>query len=134
MKTLKSSVLLAVAGLLLLAGSGCGATNPSNPRLLTGITLSPATADAQSFPNGQVQFSAVAHYNAAPTTVNPFSPTSWLSTDGNIATVDQSGLAQCVRGAVGSADIQGIEPISGPGSGATPAAPLVRGTAVLMCP
>jgi len=134
MKTLNSLVLLSAAGLLILAGSGCGATNPSNPRLLIGITLSPATADAQSFPNGQVQFSAVAHYNAAPTTVNPFSPTSWLSTDGNIATVDQSGLAQCVRGAVGSADIQGIAPISGPGSGATPAAPLVRGTAVLMCP
>ena len=127
-------MLLSAAGLLILAGSGCGATNPSNPRQLTGITLSPATADAQSFPNGQVQFSAVAHYNAAPTTVNPFSPTSWLSTDGNIATVDQSGLAQCVPGAVGSADIQGIAPISGPGSGATPAAPLVRGTAVLMCP
>ena len=132
---LSSSLLLSFAGLLVLAGSGCGAANPSNPRLLTAITLSPATADARSFPNGQVQFGAVAHYNAAPTTVNPFSPTSWLSTDGNIATVDKSGVAQCVSGAVGTVQIQGIAPISGPGSGAmTPAAPIVRGTATLTCP
>jgi hypothetical protein len=132
MKMLNSSLLLSFAGLLILICSSCGATTPSNPRLLTAITLSPATADAQSFPTGQVQFSAVAHYNAAPTTVNPFSPTSWLSTDGNIATVDQSGLAQCVSGAVGTVQIQGIAPKSGPGSGAM--APAVRGTATLTCP
>lgn len=128
MKVLNTPVLLLVAGLILL-GSGCGAATHSNPRVLTAITLSPATADAQA---GQVQFSAVGHYNAMPTTVTPFSPTSWLSSDGNIASVDQSGLAQCVSGAVGTVQISGIAPKSGPGSGAMAVA--VRGTATLTCP
>ena len=128
MKMPDTPVLLLVAGLLILLGSGCGATNPSNPRVLTEITLSPATADAQSFPNGQVQFSAVGHFNTMPNIVNPFHPSSWLSTSGNVATVDQNGLAQCVPGATGMVQIQGIAPI-GPGD-----APLTRGIATLTCP
>jgi hypothetical protein len=128
MKMLVSPVLLLVAGLLAVFGSGGGATNPSNTRLLTSITLSPATADAQTFPNGQVQFSAVGHFNTMPAIVDPFHPSSWLSTSGNVATVDQNGLAQCVPGASGTVQIQGIAPM-GPGD-----SPATRGIATLTCP
>lgn len=128
MKMLSSPSLLLIAGMLMLFGSGCGATNPSSPRLLTAITLSPAAADAQDFPNGQVQFSAIGHFNTMPTAVNPFHPSSWLSTSGNIATVDQNGLAQCVPGAAGTVQIEGIAPM-GPGD-----APATRGIATLTCP
>ena len=50
-------VVLLLAVLML----SCGMTNPANG-LLKSITVTPATADAKNFPNGQVQFTATATY------------------------------------------------------------------------
>lgn len=91
------------AGLLILgelALLGCGSS-----RQLQSITVSPATADAKNFPNGQVPFTATGMYSKPP------SPSPLTSNDvqwcvgsssgacaGNIipgATVDSNGVAQC---------------------------------------
>jgi hypothetical protein len=91
------------AGLLIfgeLALLGCG-----SGRQLQSISVSPATADAKNFPNGQVPFTAAGTYSEPP------SPSPLTSKDvqwcvgsssgacaGNIfpgATVDSNGIAQC---------------------------------------
>jgi hypothetical protein len=59
--------LVAVAAATLSCGSGSNAS-----RQLQSITLIPASADAQDYPNGQVQFTATGYYDAAPMTVTPY--------------------------------------------------------------
>src|SRR5579859_8147931 len=74
--------------LVVLFLSGCGSTSP--------ITVSPASADAQNFPHGIVQFKAT----------GVSSPTWCIGSangicDGNIATIatiDINGQAQCLAG------------------------------------
>jgi hypothetical protein len=101
------SLLLVLLAATLLSSCGAG-------RRLESVTLSPGTADAQSFPNGQVPFAASGTYSRPP------SPVPLTSNDvvwcvgangvcaGNIvpgATVDQTGLAQCVPAFVGTVTI-----------------------------
>jgi hypothetical protein len=44
--------------------TGCGTSDPN--RALQSISVAPATADAQSFPNGQVQFTATGTFSRPP--------------------------------------------------------------------
>src|ERR1035438_8321612 len=57
------SLLALVASIGLACGSGS--------YKIQSITVSPATADAQNYPNGQVPFVATGYYNLAPATVTP---------------------------------------------------------------
>lgn len=50
----------------------CGVKSPGQDPLLS-ITLSPASADAQDYPNGQVQFVATGFYSDPSRTVTPLS-------------------------------------------------------------
>src|SRR5258708_7508211 len=93
--------------------SGCGSS-----RQLQSVNLSPPTADAKSFPGGQVTFAATGNFNKPP------SPTPLTSNDvfwcagltagscaGNInpgATVDQNGVAQCLSAFVGTTYIMAV--------------------------
>lgn len=126
-------------GLVVLS---CG-SNSSSPmgRLpmagLQSITLSPAAADAQAYPNGAVAFVATGHYTNPSGTVTG-QPAAWgvclqnAPTTG--ATVNQKGVAQCAAGATGKytvfADV-GTEcnVITACGGGCT-----IVGTALLTCP
>ncbi len=101
------------------------------------ITLSPAAADAQDYPEGQVQFAATGHYNTAPYTVTPQSAT-WGACYQNAptmaASVTNGGLAQCASGARGiytifAFDMTNCNVITACGKGCT-----VVGTAQLTCP
>jgi len=93
-----------------LVMSGCGSS-----RQLQSVTLSPASADAQSFPGGQVPFGATGTFSKPPSPSNLTSKdvqwcvgTSTGACVGNInpgASVDQTGLAQCNSGFVGTATI-----------------------------
>jgi hypothetical protein len=80
---------------------GCG----SNPRQITSLTLNPAVADFQSYPSGQVQYSATANYNQSPST-EPIQPALWaIKSPQNVqgtATISQIGVAQCSAGATGN--------------------------------
>ena len=95
---------LGIAAYGLLA---CG--SPS--RQVQSITLSPASADAQTYPNGQVPFVATGYYNVAPTTVTPLQA-NWGAASGSLpangaVTLDANGVAQCSAGASGTYTIAG---------------------------
>jgi len=116
---------------------GCGAMNPSPTRMLESIAVIPTSANARNFPLGQVQFTATGTFSQPPspapvTFVAPYSG-SWMISDPNIATINQSGLAQCVSAASGTVTITAIASSGsiGPGKGMSTA---VSGTAKLTCP
>ena len=120
----------------------CGA---SSKHQLQSITLNPTSADAQDYPNGQVQFVATGHYNIAPFTVTPlsatwgtcyqFAPTSAIS-------VTSTGLAQCASGAVGTYTVWANDPLpnlatgvySCPAAGACGGGCTIQTSAQLTCP
>src|SRR5579872_5813438 len=85
----------AVASFLLACGS-------STPRQLQSITVSPAAADAQNSPGGQVQFTATGNYNTSPQMVTSPSVTwgtCYQNASTNAVSVTSGGLAQCAPGA-----------------------------------
>jgi hypothetical protein len=91
---------------LVLAASitlSCGSGTNSN-RSLQSVTLSPATADAQDYDNGPVQFVATGHYSVSPRTATPLSAfwgTCYQNATTTAITVTSEGLAKCASGAVG---------------------------------
>src|SRR5713226_1094460 len=97
-----SFALFAVLGTL-----GCGNSK------LTSVTISPATADAQNFPGGQVQFTATGTFSGSSKQVQ-LKNTTWCvgsssgMCNGNVAsaaTIDGNGLAQCTGGLVATVTI-----------------------------
>ena len=129
--------------LLSLAALSCG-----SGRHLQSVTLQPATADAQNFPNGLVQFTATGTFSKPP------SPQQLTSKDitwcmaaagsngggcaGNVitgGTVDQNGMAQCLLGFSWTAVVVAGTPPkmnSGNPDGGVPLT--VSGSAKLTCP
>ena len=102
--------------ILAIALPSCGSNNPSAFRVLTGITVTPATADARSFTNGQVQFTANGTFSLPPspalvTSAPPYSG-QFTVDNTNIATVVASGMGtitvQCVSGASGTVNVVAI--------------------------
>lgn len=85
--------------------AGCGARSA---RELVSVSVTPSAADAQSFPNGQVQLMASGTFNQPPSPVQLTSQdVMWCIGDENGhcagfinpgATVSPSGLAQCNSG------------------------------------
>ena len=93
-------LILAAAAAITLA---CGS---SSPRSLQSVSLAPAAANAQDYPNGQVPFTAAGNYTRPPSPVAPISAT-WgaCTTDGaatTAVTVSSNGVAQCSSGSVGT--------------------------------
>jgi hypothetical protein len=82
----------------------------SSQHLLQTVSVSPATADAKNYPDGQVQFTATGYYNMAPSPVVPFGatwgtcsqPAPGQEQSTNAVTVNSNGVAQCTKGAVGT--------------------------------
>jgi hypothetical protein len=120
-----------------VTGIGCGSMNSMSNRVLQSMVVSPATADAQNSPSGQVQFSAMGTFSKAPSPapvpfVAPYSG-SWATSDLNVATIDQHGLAMCLGGASGTVTITAIAS-SNAGVGTQNTSTAVSGTAKLTCP
>jgi hypothetical protein len=91
----RSGILLTAALLVFLETSGCGGN-----RQLQSITVSPATADGQSYPRSQVQFTAMGTYsdgssnsslNVLWSIGNPFA----LAPIPCCVSLSATGLAQC---------------------------------------
>jgi hypothetical protein len=110
MKLMVPILALSLAGVV----TGCGS---SSPRTLQSVVASPASADAQTFPNGRVQFTPTGIFNKAPTHVTPLpvcsAPnsgatciTAWSTSDVRIGTIDQSGVASCLPGQSGAVTIK----------------------------
>jgi hypothetical protein len=125
-KVLLSGTIL-LAGIDLVAG-GCGT---GSPRLLQSISVTPASADAHSFPNGQVQFTATGTYSQPPSP-SQLTQSGWSLSDPTIATISPSGLAQCNPGASGEVTVRASA--SGTCRGTGCSASLFLGTAQLICP
>ena len=120
----------------------CGAASPVNqgpvqPGQLQSITLSPAMADAQDYPDGHVSFLATGVYVNPAHTVTP-QPAVWGVCQKNLATdevsVTNAGVAQCASGAVGAYSVFAYQltncnVLNQCGGGCT-----VVGTAQLNCP
>lgn len=110
------SGLSASVGLTLMLSAGllsCGTANPNIGRVLTSIQVTPATADAKNFTNGQVVFSATGQFSLPPTpapvtSAPPYSGQFVVDnpTTGQIANVISTGAGtvtvQCVSGASGT--------------------------------
>ena len=118
---------------------GCG-----SGRQLRSVSLTPPAADAQSFPRGKVPFVATGIFNNSPTPVTLTSKdVVWCigagdgTCVGNInpgATVDQTGMAQCNSGFVGTATILAGKPSSVMGMPDVGFQLKVFGLAKLTCP
>jgi hypothetical protein len=63
------SLILALLLATMLGTMSCGA---NTPRLLQSVTVSPKSAVAHEFQNGQVQFFVTGIFNKPPTRVTPF--------------------------------------------------------------
>ena len=124
-----------------LVTSGCGSS-----RQLRSVALPPASADAQSFPNGQVPIAAVGTFTHPPSPVNLTSQTVvWCIGDatgtcnGTVAphaTVDQNGVAQCNSTFVGTATVLAGTPSPPPAAIPVGAGAQLKvfGSATLTCP
>jgi hypothetical protein len=86
-----------IPGMLLavLFSTACGSSQP--------ITVSPASADAQNFPNGMVPFKATGV--TSPTWCIGTASGSCNGNIASIATIDINGQAQCLAGHSGSVTI-----------------------------
>jgi len=131
-----SVVLILTAAIV----AGCGGSTMNNGRMLQSLTVTPASADAQNFPGGKVQFTATGTFNMAPTTVmSP--PVIWSIQNPSgmptmpQATIDPNGLAQC-NAFVGTTLAAATAPTEPeiPLIGMPPSTPTVSGTATLICP
>jgi len=122
----------------------CGSS--SGPRLLQTVTVSPASADAQDFPEGTVQFTATGFFNTHPSPVSPLT-TFWGAcfqggTTTDIAVDTHAGTAQCLSTAHGTYTIytenySTMDDSSGGSCLATSACGggcFITGTARLTCP
>ncbi len=97
---LASAVLIVMS--LALVATSCGANSTSQ---LQTVTVAPAAADAQSYPNGTVPFQAAGLYIDPDRTIMPLTAT-WTACNAGGPTIDivisQSGAAQCSSGAHGA--------------------------------
>ncbi len=132
----------AFAYLSLLFFSAIALFSCGSSRHLTAINVTPATADAQSYPGGQVPFAATGIYSQAPspqqldaTTVTWCVGSTSGNCDGNIAlrVAVQNGVAQCDQGFTGTVTIlAGTQPMmTNPDAGSQLK---VFGSAQLTCP
>jgi hypothetical protein len=121
--------------------AGCGGSTMNNGRMLQSITVTPASADAQTFPGGKVQFTATGTFSMAPMTAAPAvmwsigSPFGMPSPTMPQASIDSTGLAQC-NAFVGTTLVEATAPTEPeiPLIGMTPSTPAVSGSATLICP
>ena len=126
--------------LSLIAVAGCGSRGT---RELISVTVAPSAADAQSFPNGQVQFVASGTFSQPPSPVQLTSQdVMWCIGDatghcaGFIytgATVSPSGVAQCDSRFSGTFTVLAGKPEL-PGTPDVGAQLRIFGSARLICP
>ena len=126
-------LLILVAALTLDCGS-----SQSGSRTLQALTLNPPTADAGSFPGGQVLFTATGHYSGSPKIVTPITPAVWGACSEGVPTTDVSvskaGVASCSEGASGTYTVYASDPTNCNVIGQCGAGCQITGTAKLTCP
>jgi hypothetical protein len=117
----RASGLLAFLIVLATVISSCSSSAPDSGRVLYSIAVTPATADAQEFPNGQVTFTASGMFSVAPSpapltfaapyagqfiVANPTNPPASIATV--ISTGNSTVTVQCAPGATGMVQVVAI--------------------------
>jgi len=136
---LHCSIVIVAVAVWAAALISCGSTNPNNGRVLTSISVSPETADAQTYPNGQVTYTATGSFSLPPlsapvTFTSPYSGSFVVDNPSGqtIATIVSTGTGtisvQCATGAVGNVEITASASAN---NGTTS---VVTGNAQLTCP
>ena len=113
-----SSRVLAIFAVLFLSSAliSCASSNPNSFRVLTAITVTPSSADASTYPNGQVTFAATGQFNLPPlsgpvTFTPPYSGEFIVDNPSNqtVANITSTGngtvTVQCVDGVSASVDV-----------------------------
>lgn len=131
------ALLVSVASLV----SSCNSVDPNSGRVLYSISVTPATADAQTFPNGQVTFTASGMFSVPPSpapltfaapyagqfiVANPTNPPATIATV--VATGNSTVTVQCATGASGTV------PVVASGTANNAANTVITGSAELTCP
>lgn len=137
MKTWSPSLFLLIFFALILIA--CGS---SSPRTLQTVGLTPATADAHDFPNGEVQFTATGFFNKSPMSVTPISViwgACYQNRPAADVTITATGVAQCSPSASGTYLVWAFTPDTSHGSCSAINAcgggcGRATGTALLTCP
>lgn len=138
MRNTRPFVSMAVVSLTVILAA-CGGSMSNAPRSIQSLAVSPSAADAQSFPGGQVQFSATGFYNTQPSPVSSI-PATWgvcfQNAPTTAVTISNNGLAQCTAAASGAYTVFAYDfpdpacfAITACGGGCA-----VTGTAQLNCP
>lgn len=94
----------------------CDSVNPNSGRVLTAINVTPTTADASQFPNGQVMFTATGQFSLPPlsgpvTFISPYTGQFIVANPSNqtIANIISTGngtvTVQCVAGVSATVDV-----------------------------
>lgn len=134
----KSLIALAFLALLALQALGCGSNNNSN-RFLQSVSVTPATATAHNFLDGQVQFTATGTFTRPPspavlTFQSPYSGS--FNVDSTMVKTVSMGTGtitvQCVQGASGTTTISAGACRNATGTGIT--CTFASGSAELTCP
>jgi|SRR5579863_2064776 hypothetical protein len=99
-------LLLVVAAITLACGSSA--------HIPQSVSVTPATADAQSFPGGAVQFTTTVSYNTKPSPVKGVTA-SWTAcsqqaSPANLVSISTTGVAKCLSGASGTYGIYAFVP------------------------
>lgn len=137
----RDSLFVAVALLVVAVITiSCATSNPNFNRILSSIVVTPATADAQNSPNGQVLYSANGTFTQQPFTVlvpstPPYSVAFTVGTTNTkqvIATIVTQGqgtaAVQCVAGMSGTVLVAAVASANN-GTTAT-----ISGAAQITCP
>jgi hypothetical protein len=101
------------------AGCGSGSMMMNGTRQLQSLMVTPSAADAQKFPNSQVQFVVTGSFNMAPMSVtspvvrwsigNPFATPTPMAMATGQPSINANGQAQC-NGFVGIVTIEATAP------------------------
>jgi hypothetical protein len=137
----KTGFTLSAIALLATALLSCASNPPDPGRVLLAITVTPETADAATYPNSQVTFTATGTFSVAPSPAplpatapyngqiivsNPTNPPSTIATI--VSTGNGTATVQCAPG------VSGIVPIIASGSANNGTSIVITGSAQLTCP
>jgi len=137
MRKLQLALCLLALSVVSLVALSCGTSSQGSAGQLQSITLTPAMADAQDYPDGAVPFVATGIYANPPNKVTPLTALWGVCQKGlptTFASVSTAGVATCGSGSVGAYEVFAYKPtncnvVNLCGGGCT-----VEGTAQLSCP
>ena len=99
---------MGIASFLMIA---CATSNPNSFRVLTAITVTPANADASTYPNGEVTFTATGQFNVPPLS-GPVTFTSPYAGQVVVANPTGQTVANIVSTGTGTITVQCVSGVS----------------------